>query len=152
MCTQRSRHFHFVTCLYCTRCSGSHAVTQTTTLRVLSSVVWFFFFPSLTTVSPGFSDHVPAPRGNNLPHYLFLREQHGTSGNSGHVSPWCSRRADRGEDVGENEMLWMDRWEKGKKDGWLGAWVECLEFKSSAVHLVLTLRTLYRVSYGYSAC
>lgn len=69
-------------------------------LRVLSFVE--FFLSSLATVSPGFSDHVPAPCGNNLPHYLFLCEQHGTSGNSGHVPPWRSRRADRGEDVREN--------------------------------------------------
>lgn len=52
-------------------------------------------------MSPGFSDHVPASCGNNLPHNLFLCEQHGTSGNSGHVPPRCSRRADRGEDVRE---------------------------------------------------
>lgn len=57
---------------------------------------------SLATVSSGFPDHVPAPRGNNLPHHLFLREQHGTSGDSGHVSPRRSRRADRGEDVQNN--------------------------------------------------
>lgn len=45
---------------------------------------------SLESLSPGFSHHVPAPRGNNLPHHLFLREQHGTSGNTSHVSPRCS--------------------------------------------------------------
>lgn len=53
---------------------------------------------SSATVFPGLPDHVPAPRCNNLSHHLFLCEQHGTSGNSGHVSPRRSRRADRGED------------------------------------------------------
>lgn len=56
----------------------------------------------LATVSAGFSDHVPASRGSDLSHRIFLCEQHGTSGNSGYVSTRCSRRADRGETLRED--------------------------------------------------
>lgn len=45
----------------------------------------------------GFPDYVSPPRGGDLPHHVLIREQHGTRGNLGHVSPRCSRRADRGE-------------------------------------------------------
>uniref|UniRef100_A0A3Q1G0Y6 Ceramide synthase 6 n=1 Tax=Acanthochromis polyacanthus TaxID=80966 RepID=A0A3Q1G0Y6_9TELE len=53
-------------------------------------------FPIHRHQEEGFPNHVPAPCGNNLPHHIFLCEQHGASGNSGHVSARCSRRADRG--------------------------------------------------------
>lgn len=52
--------------------------------------------------STGFPDYVPPPRGSDLPHHVLIREQHGPSGNLGHVSPRCGRRADRGE----RWMIW----------------------------------------------
>lgn len=48
-------------------------------------------------ITAGFPDYVSPPRGGDLPHHVLIREQHGPSGNLGHVSPRCSRRADRGE-------------------------------------------------------
>lgn len=48
-------------------------------------------------ITAGFPDYVSPPRGGDLPYHVLIREQHGTSGNLGHVSPRCSRRADRGE-------------------------------------------------------
>lgn len=59
--------------------------------RAIFLILLTFFF------SAGFPDHVPPPRGDDLPHHVLIREQHGASGNTGHVSPRCSRRADRGK-------------------------------------------------------
>lgn len=56
--------------------------------------------------SAGFPDHVPPSRGNDLPHHVLIREQHGASRNTGHVSPRRSRRADRGE----RWMVWAWWW------------------------------------------
>lgn len=56
--------------------------------------------------STGFPDYVPPPRGGNLPYHVLIREQHGTSGNLGHVSPRCSWRADRGE----RWLFWAYGW------------------------------------------
>lgn len=47
MCTQQSCHFHFITCLCCTRCSGyvPHAVTQTAAGHFESTFCSCVIFP-----------------------------------------------------------------------------------------------------------
>lgn len=62
--------------------------------------------PTYRFSSAGFPDHVPPPRGDDLPHHVVIREQHGACGNTGHVSPRCRRRADRGE----RWMVWAWWW------------------------------------------
>lgn len=46
-----------------------------------------FYFHSFL----GLPDHVCASFGHHWAHYLLLHQQHGSSGNSGHVSTWCLR-------------------------------------------------------------
>lgn len=84
----------------------------------------------------GFPDYVSPPHGGDLPHHVLIREQHGTRGNLGHVSPRCSRRADRGE------------------SGWHGwsAEAQVSIFYHSPVHsdhytFVVSLRPSFRVCY-----
>ncbi|KAM8857820.1 ceramide synthase 6 isoform 2-T2 [Synchiropus picturatus] len=53
----------------------------------------------------GFPDHAAPPRGGDLSHHLLLCQQHGASGNLGHVSPRCCRRADRGGQDGQLRQM-----------------------------------------------
>lgn len=46
-----------------------------------------FYFHSFL----GLPDHVCASLGHHWAHYLLLHQQHGSSGNSSHVSTWCLR-------------------------------------------------------------
>lgn len=80
-----------VLCYFDTQCNGSLGARS---------------YPACLFSSAGFPDHVPPPRGGDLPHHVLIREQHGSSGNLGHVSPRRGRRADRGE----RWMAWARGW------------------------------------------